>query len=81
MSFKCQNCGVHQQPGTKPTKIVTQVRKVIYAPVRDRDNSIRYIPEGFENVREINVCQKCKQLEYYCDIVAGTKIIEERREY
>lgn len=81
MSFTCQNCGEHQQPGIKPYKVVTEVRKVIYPPVRDRENNIRYIPEGFENVSEINVCQKCKHLEYYCDIAAGTKIIEERMEY
>jgi hypothetical protein len=81
MSFKCQNCGVPQEPGTKPHKIVTEIRKVIYPPVRDRDGSIKYVPEGFENVCELSICPQCFRLyDFSCNIV-GNKMINERIEY
>jgi len=56
MSFRCKKCNEFQ--GTKPIKVVTETRRVTY-PVAKDSNGRDYIPEGWEVVKELDLCEKC----------------------
>ncbi len=57
MAFKCESCRLHQPPGTKPIRVVSETRPRDY---KDRDG----IPygSGWEIVREVNLCAPCAKL-------------------
>ena len=48
MSFRCQRCQVAQQPGAKPTKVVTEIRE------KTANGSV-----GHETVTELELCASC----------------------
>lgn len=77
MSFKCQNCNKVQPEGTKPTKIVTEVRAVTYPPV-EFYGKVK-IPTGYETVKELNMCPACASREGVIKTVGG-KVIEEKED-
>jgi len=56
MSFRCQKCKKPQ--GVSPIKVVTETRRVTY-PVAKDSNGRDYIPEGWEIVKELDLCEKC----------------------
>ncbi|MDD4779091.1 MAG: hypothetical protein PHT02_00610 [Tissierellia bacterium] len=74
MSFRCQKCNEVQVDGTKETKVVTEVRKVIYPTVKDSYGKYR-TPEGFETVKELTVCPECATHKFTTTIV-DLKVIE-----
>ncbi len=75
MGFRCGNCHKTQDAKTKENKVVTQIRKVIYSPVKDNNGKITKIPEGYEIVKELSLCPKCSTLEFKLEIV-DNKIIQ-----
>ncbi|MDD4402026.1 MAG: hypothetical protein PHI24_09170 [Desulfitobacteriaceae bacterium] len=54
MSFRCGTCNKPQGSGAKPIKVITEIRRVTYPPTRNGK-----IPDGFEIVREVDMCKKC----------------------
>lgn len=54
MSFRCGACHKSQGSREKPIKVVTQIRRVTYPQMKDGR-----IPEGFEIVREVDMCKRC----------------------
>jgi len=55
MSFKCQKCKTSQFG--KPTKVITETRRKIYPTIIK--NGKDYTPEGYEIVRELDLCESC----------------------
>lgn len=74
MSFICKSCGVAQEAGIKPYKVVVETRNVYYPPIKDDNGNVR-IPVGFEIAKETEVCNLCKNKEFNI-IIKGVKIIE-----
>lgn len=65
MSFKCELCECAQPAKSKPTRVIVETRPRVY-PERTRPgkqgNPSRVIDfggEGYEIVREVNVCSRC----------------------
>lgn len=75
--FKCQSCKQTQPAGTKMNKVVTQIRKVTYPPVKDKEGNITRVPDGFEIVKELCVCPSCSTKQYN-SVLVGSKTIEEK---
>ncbi len=73
MSFKCEVCRETQNHGVKANKQVVEIRKVTYPTVKKKDGNI-VIPEGFETVRELDVCPECSNKDYRVKVV-GEKVI------
>ena len=61
MSFRCQTCGASQPSGTKPTKMVTKVRKIVFAVRVSNDGREGNSRERTETVEEKLVCAVCAQ--------------------
>ena len=59
MAYKCEVCNTIQTNGSKQNKMITEIRKVTYPTVFEYDGRVKKIPEGFEIVKELNVCDKC----------------------
>lgn len=67
--FICSSCNKVSESGEKPDKKVLQTRPKTYTTVmKDSRGKIKYdkqrnpiekVSEGFETVRESNVCGKC----------------------
>ena len=75
MSFICQKCGTQQGDRVKPFKQVTEKRFVKYPEVEKRGK--KYIPEGYEIVKELNVCESCYEKSKDDEIkVIGYKVVE-----
>jgi len=74
VSFVCQSCNIAQTPGTKLTKVVTQVRDVQYPAVKDDYGNMR-IPVGFEIVKELNFCPECKNTKEFNKVSVGSKVL------
>lgn len=76
MSFICQKCGTQQGDRVKPYKQVTEKRFVKYPEV-EKKNGRNYVPEGYEIVKELNVCEECYELGKDDDVqVIGMKVLE-----
>jgi hypothetical protein len=75
MSFICKSCGVAQEAGTKPVKVVVETRNVYYPPIKDDNGNVR-IPVGFETVRELDICNLCFETKDFNCVVVGNKILE-----
>lgn len=72
MAFICESCNTAQAAGTKMEKVVTEVRRVKYPQVKDRDGNIR-VPEGLENAKELEVCQVCFGSKSFSSVVVNSK--------
>lgn len=75
MAFRCQSCMVAQSPGTKMKKVVIEIRKVKYEPVKEANGNVRF-PEGVETVKELNVCPECYTNGHFQLSVVGSKVLE-----
>ena len=78
MSFRCENCKVAQPAGTKINKVVSEVRRVKYPQVKSKDGSVR-IPEGFETVKELDLCPICAAVGVGVSVV-GSKELKSKEE-
>lgn len=79
MSFKCQSCGIAQEPRVKPHKVITEVRHIKYAPVRVKGEQDKFrVPEGYETVKELNVCSVCFETKNFGYRVVDSKVVRER---
>lgn len=77
MSFKCEVCEKVQPVGTKPVKVVTEIRNVTYPHVKTYDGKIK-IPIGFEPVKEVTTCPDCSiKIKDLPVEVVGQKVIKE----
>ena len=60
MSFICKSCGVAQEAGTKPVKVVVETRNVYYPPIKDdngkliKKETIKEVKNG-ENILHKNI--------------------------
>ncbi len=54
MCYRCEECGKVSKPGEKQNRIVVETREVDY----EQKDFTR--TKGWEIVREIKVCDKCK---------------------
>jgi len=62
MSFRCQACYQPQATRTKPTLVVTKVRKVLYQLTKPAQKRLgREFAEGREIMKEIAVCPACAE--------------------
>lgn len=59
--FKCELCGKTTKAGEKQTKKVIETRNKIYSNILP--NGKEKISDGYEIVKEINVCEECARLE------------------
>lgn len=60
MSFKCEGCGNPQRVGSRPSKMVTEIRPVTYVNVREAREDRDYKPsKGHETVEEKKMCRPC----------------------
>lgn len=75
MAFVCGSCKVAQEAGTKPYKVVVEVRNVHYLPVKDENGNVR-ISAGYETVRELDVCSECFSTKSFNCNMVGNKILE-----
>ncbi len=53
--FKCGKCAKSSEPGEKMSREIVEVRNVSYF---DKDGDL--IGKGWEIVKEINICPRCK---------------------
>jgi hypothetical protein len=61
MSFRCQRCNKAQPQGTATIKVVTQKRAATYqSRVNEKGEVFDPGGEGWEIVKEINLCADCK---------------------
>jgi hypothetical protein len=62
MGFRCEVCKVAQEPRTKAKKVPIQFRKVSYPPIKDENDRVIRVPEGYEIVKEVVVCPVCYEV-------------------
>lgn len=66
--FRCQSCKTLSKPGDKQNKLITESRPVSYyqkyRETTEEGNEVivqgKLLGQGFETVRELNVCINCK---------------------
>mgnify|MGYP004606900099 CR=1 FL=1 len=59
--FKCELCGKTTKAGEKQTKKIIQTRDVKYSNILP--NGKEKISDGYEIVKEINICEECAKKE------------------
>lgn len=61
MSFRCELCGVGQDPGVAPIQVVTKIR--------NKGNSFEW--KGTDIVEEKNVCATCHDPEFVAEVLGA----------
>lgn len=59
MSYKCETCGVLQEPGTPSYVVPVAIRPARYQSSRDPGGTYRRGGTGWEIVKEKRVCPGC----------------------
>jgi len=59
MSYRCQMCGKAQEPGSSPTMIVVEKRRVNYPQRFKGKKMIDPGGSGWETAREAAACHEC----------------------
>lgn len=59
--FKCELCGKTTKPGEKQIKKIVAKRDVKYSNILP--NGKEKISDGYEIVKEINICEECAKKE------------------
>lgn len=73
MSFRCGFCNQDQPRGTKPVRVVTEIRQG-EGKVRDvSDTSAEYVPGPWQIAKEILACPDCARIPRKPEVVEVKK--------
>lgn len=61
MSFRCEKCGEAQPVRTSPVSYVAEKRRVIYPERKKGKKVIDPGGEGYETVRQLDLCTQCAE--------------------